>query len=393
MLAVPAVLWVVTKNSAWAFALAVILQLGTIFKWGLPILEVVVFFLLVLVGIVFILQKKVTLFKRLSYGMLAMAIIAFFIVAIMPSFNTPKQIANEPETETSTEISTVAQHTTWKMTDGDYGNNRWFTDGVVEIKNAESDAEAASAANVWLEKVKTDPNLLVGAAKYLLNEDIDKATLTDSDGWATDEAVQLVARMQMLLGQSKITTSNAPATGYNSGVENNSVVASSNAGVTGDTKAVQVVTTSGETVWIMARCGNIVTPGKPSVPPGKTDNPTPPTPTPLTPKSSDPKDYKQPGDDSTTDSGIGTKPPVTVTTPAESTPPTVITSQTSSVGIVDTPTNKPGSETGVIAPGAVQPTSSASSTPIPSPEPGVNPTSSSGVTNSGINTGDPGNPF
>lgn len=130
-----------------------------------------------------------------------------------------------------------------------------------------------------------------------------------------------------------------------------------------------------------------------------------PTPTPkptlvptLKPKSSDPKDYKKPGDDLKKDSGIGTKPLIPiVTTPPESTPPpVVIITQTKNGGsIVDTATNKPGSETGVTAPGVVPtpistpaPVATPTPTPIPSPELGVNP--ANGVSK---NDTDPGNPF
>ncbi|MFZ2991965.1 MAG: hypothetical protein WA087_03840, partial [Candidatus Saccharimonadales bacterium] len=72
----------------------------------------------------------------------------------------------------------------------------------------------------------------------------------------------------------------------------------------------------------------------------------------LTPKSSNPKDYKKPGDGNEKDSGKGTKPKATVNTPAETTPPKVETSKTGGGGVIDTPTNKPGSETGVTAPDA-----------------------------------------
>jgi hypothetical protein len=74
----------------------------------------------------------------------------------------------------------------------------------------------------------------------------------------------------------------------------------------------------------------------------------------VTPKSSDPKDYTYP-------SG---KPKVpTVTTPAEDKPPAVQTVKTGGGGVIDTPTNTPGSESGVTAPGATP----APTTPTPKP--------------------------
>jgi hypothetical protein len=237
---------------------------------------------------------------------------------------------------------------------------------------------------------------LAGAAKYFLNRDVSKTDLVTSDGWATDKAVQIVAELQIMLSQSKIVASTAPANGYNSGVENNTVVGASEAGLSGDTKAVKVTTPDGKDKWIMARCGNIVTPGKPDIPPGKTDQP-------LTPKSSNIEDYQRPGTDNTKDSGTGVKPKVpTVTTPAESSPPVVETTKTGNGGIVDTPTKAPGSETGIIAPGVVTPPV-IGTTPrvVPPVEAGANPPTSNIIVNgvptpipgSGTNTGDPGNPF
>jgi hypothetical protein len=255
-------------------------------------------------------------------------------------------------TVTTAPTATPPSHSTWKMVEGDYLENRWLSEGATAIRDAKTNAEAASAAYAWLERVKTDPNLLVGAVRYFLNRTVDKATLVDADGWATDLAVQLVAEMQLLLSQAKITPAKAPSNGTNSGVVNGNVVPSDEDTITGDLRAIQIEI-GGKTIWILARCGNIVTP-----------------------KSDDPADYKQPGDGTETDSGTGTKPPVpTVSVTAEATPPVVITVAPTGGAIVapgatPLPTQVPG----------------VSPTPTPAPEPGVNPTS-------GPNTGDPGNPF
>jgi len=104
----------------------------------------------------------------------------------------------------------------------------------------------------------------------------------------------------------------------------------------------------------------------------------------LKPKSSNPADYKQPGDGNERDSGTGTRPPSKVTTPAEATPPVVVTEKPGGGGVVDTPTNPPASESGVVAPGATPVAPGAP--PAPEPEVGVNPTDGS------ANTGDPGLP-
>lgn len=74
----------------------------------------------------------------------------------------------------------------------------------------------------------------------------------------------------------------------------------------------------------------------------------------VVPKSNNSDDYEYPAG----------KPPVTVTTPPESTPPPVQTEQPGGNGVVDTPTNKPGSETGVTAPDST-PAPTTPSTPPP----------------------------
>lgn len=123
---------------------------------------------------------------------------------------------------------------------------------------------------------------------------------------------------------------------------------------------------------VRAGCGN---PGKdvnppPGPKPSPSPSPTPPGPTPtpcpsgqtpntngvcVEPKSGDPKDYAYP-------SG---KPPVpTVTTPPEASPPPVATSKPGGGGVTDNPTKKPGSESGVTAPGA-SPAPTTPSTPPP----------------------------
>lgn len=347
-----------------------------------PIVALVIW----LVAGLVVLEAREIRSRRAIGTMIIMTIVLIGIAMFAPKIvGFPLQDKPSP----STPAITTSTHTTWKMEPSDYGNNRWFANGLAEIKDSKTNAEAALAANAWLEKVKTDPNLLAGAVKYLLARDTDKTTLVDKDGWATDKAAQLVSELELTLGQAKVVAADAPSTGYNSGVENNTVVGSATAGINGDRKAVQVTLPDGEVIWIMGRCGNIVTKGSPPVPPGKTDQPPivtpPPGPPTLTPKSSNPNDYQRPGTDNTTDSGTGIKPKVpTVTTPAKSKPPVVQTQKKSSSGVVDTPTNRPGTETGIIAHGAtptpVNPT-------LPAPETGVNPS------NGSSNNTDPTNPF
>lgn len=222
--------------------------------------------------------------------------VAAFFVNLGSHKTAPKEttaattVAETTASETAAAETTVPAPTaipvvivtpgTWLMVEGTYENNRWFPQGVREIGEAKTDQEAFDAANVWLERVKTDPNLLVGAVKIFLDQDITKEELVNVEGWATDKAVQLVAEMQLIFAQAKITPSQAPADGYNSGVNDSTVVVAANPGISGDTTAIQVETDDGKDVWIMERCGNYVTPSKPDVPTGKTDETPTPTPTP-----------------------------------------------------------------------------------------------------------------
>ncbi|HZJ34580.1 MAG TPA: hypothetical protein VFD55_01020, partial [Candidatus Angelobacter sp.] len=343
----------------------------------------------------------------LIIALLISLLIVVIVVSCKPQ--TAAVVVNETTTTETTAIATstttAALTNTWKMIQGDHGNNRWFTDGIIEIRDAKTDKDALNAAYVWVDKAKYDPNLLVAVTKYFLARDVDKTALVDENGWATDKAVQLVAELELVLGQAKVTVEKAPKKGFNTGVEDGEVVRAQKAVITGDRTGIRIDITllDGKVVsfWIMARCGNVVTKEEPKLPVGKTDNPetptttttappttttAPPTTTTLEEKSDDPNDYQSPGNDSTNDSGTGDKPTVTtVTTPPESTPPEVITEEVVN-GVTETPTNDPGSETGIISPGAETPTET---TTAPATEPDVNP----GTDNSGTNTGDSGNPF
>jgi hypothetical protein len=210
---------------------------------------------------------------------------------LVTGFTPPPAAANTPAATaaatTATPTATVAGCTTWPTAPSDYTNNRWFAAGIAEIKNAATPAEATDAAHAWLAEVRKDPNLLAGAAKYFIQRDVDKATLS-TDACATDAAVQLVAELELAIGQAKaIVPDAAPANGTNTGVDNGNVVGSPVAGITGDRKAIKVTLSNGREIWVMARCGNIVTVGPSPVPPGRTDQQpptvTPPRTTPVCP--------------------------------------------------------------------------------------------------------------
>lgn len=178
---------------------------------------------------------------------------------------------------TPTPLATAEQcAATWPITTANHTDNRWFYEGISSIRDATTNEEATAAAYDWQEKVRSVPYLQAAAAKVFLQRDVDPATLTGSDGCVTQAAVDLDLEIGMTLASSKIVPADAPETGYNTGVENNQVVSDSSPGVSGDRKAVQITTADGRTIWVMARCGNIVT-DSPNHPPGKTDNPPKPT--------------------------------------------------------------------------------------------------------------------
>jgi hypothetical protein len=178
--------------------------------------------------------------------------------------------------------SAEACATTWPIVLSDNTNNRWFADGIVEIKEATDEASARRAAQVWLEEVRKDPRLLAGAAKYFLNRDVETSTLQDGE-CASDAAVTLVTELELAIAEAKVETGEAPVDGYNSGVSGDAVVGAAQAGVSGDREAIKVTLEDGTVIWIMARCGNPVTAGPPSVPPGPTDEPLCPDGTPIPP--------------------------------------------------------------------------------------------------------------
>ena len=211
---------------------------------------------------------------RVFIALVIALVIVFLAIGVIAAFN---HFASQDD---DSDVKTSVSNTTWQMSASDYGQNRWFADGIQEIKDAKTEAEAADAAIVWLEKVKTDPALLAGAAQYFLKEDVDSSTLV-KDGWATQEAVKLYSRLGLAIGMAKVDVTEAPADGINSGVSNGQVVQAANAGISGDRKAVRATLDDGTVVYIMGRCGNPVT--------------TTPTPNPEGPTDETPPDWIGPG--------------------------------------------------------------------------------------------------
>lgn len=207
---------------------------------------------------------------------------------------TTSTTTTAPSTTSTTEAEGPCPGT-WEIAEADNGNNRWFAEGIEQVRQAETEEEAREAAKTWLDQVKRDPELLVGAASYFLDRQVEASTLVDGD-CASANAKQLVAELELSLAEAEVTPEEAPRDGYNSGVNaDGEVVVARHSGITGDRSAVKVVLKNGETLWLMARCGNPVVKKPPDVPEGPTDQPPPtttttqPPPPPTAPPQTVPK--------------------------------------------------------------------------------------------------------
>lgn len=214
-------------------------------------------------------------------GLFAVAVLA--TAALVTTGETEKvsdddSSEEEPveEEETATAISDECR--TWQLAESDNNQNRWFANGVPAIAEASTEDEAHQAVNEWLQMVRQDPDLLAGASLYLLDQKVEQDALFNDEGCATEVAVDLVNELEAVQSMSAVSAEEAPSDGVNSGVDESGQVTQANhVGVTGDRDAVKIVTPHGETVWVMARCGNPVAKRPPEdVPEGPTDEEPPP---------------------------------------------------------------------------------------------------------------------
>ncbi len=238
---------------------------------------------------------------------------------------TPSSASSVPSQQptgaatTSAPSPTAACPQTWELKSIDHGDNRWFANGLVSIQQASDNAQAAAAAQDWVNQVMPDPALLRGAIQFVLNKDVPVALL-QAGNCASSEAKTLASELEMKLATARsITPGTAPSNGTNSGVDNGQVVSAAVSGITGNSKAVEVTFADGRVLWIMARCGNVVTQGSTPARHGKTEtqpapasaskttHPAPPTTPPVTPP---PKRTPPP---TTPPSHTTTKPPKTQT--------------------------------------------------------------------------------
>ena len=221
--------------------------------------------------------------RRVSIvGIVATSLITLMVIALIVLGNggvngmsgaSANDVAGAKPTPSATPAQEKACADTWAIVPSDNTNNRWFFEGIASIRDAKTNEEATAAAFDWQTKVRTDPKLLAGAAKVILQRDVDRNTLVDSKNCATEAAVDLDMEIGMQLASSKITPDDVDPNAYNTGVQDGTVIGDTSPGIGGDTSAVQVTLADGRVIWIMARCGNLATQGPPSLPPGVTDNP------------------------------------------------------------------------------------------------------------------------
>lgn len=252
--------------------------------------------------------------------------------------------------------------------------NKVNAEFAAQYANAVAQAGNVSDAfrSVILEQSGKDvTQLTINAHAFKLIEDPNKRDGLVADGCLSPEGIKLHNQLEGALNVGGMTfeEAEAPENAFNSGVGDGGMYGvSSTSGIYGDRKAIKVTMKDGSVVYIMIRCGNPVFPGKPNLPDVPTDNPPPPekpkpvcewnpslppdSPDCLQPKSKDKTDYRSPGDGGGgRDSGTGEKPQAPVT-PVQPAPAPVEESRPGGNGIVDTPGNKPESDSGVTAPDA-----------------------------------------
>jgi len=166
---------------------------------------------------------------------------------------------------------------TWVIEQADNTDHRWLANGVDAIDKADTDPKAQKAFEAWLHEVKKDPDLLAGAAAAIIDKEVNAEDLADSR-CASDLAEQITAEIEIAVAMGEVKPSEAPTSGRNTGIDSaGNVVTAEGSGISGDRKAILIITKNGKKVWVLRRCGNPVTEGIPNLPEGPTDeNPTAP---------------------------------------------------------------------------------------------------------------------
>ncbi len=173
----------------------------------------------------------------------------------------------------------------WEVVQLSNDNSRVIGGGVSSIGDADTNDEARAASLDWFNLIKHDPEALAGNANTF-NAAMGRSTSYKADELYdgtcfTAPGEQAATELKSAIGLAHIAPAEAPRNGFNTGVDaNGNIVVAAHAGITGNRKAVEMTLPTGKKIWVMERCGNVVTVGdKPPVPEGPTDEPDKPKPT------------------------------------------------------------------------------------------------------------------
>lgn len=187
----------------------------------------------------------------------------------------PNVTNEQVDPNVDSEVALPVCNDSWAVRELDNTGHRVVGSGIESIGTAKTPEDAKNAAHDFMQITKSDPDAIKANAKAFLGQDIDKDSLS-KDGCMTAEAQLIVNQIDGTLDESEITPDNAPANGINSGVNaKGEVVASKNAGISGNRKAIKIVQKNGTVTWILERCGNFVKKVKHIFKPGPTDNENP----------------------------------------------------------------------------------------------------------------------
>lgn len=229
--------------------------------------------------------KKVALAAFLA-GTLALSAFIFTKDDGKARAETTTSATNVPTPE---EKAACIEKGTWAIEEADHGNNnRWFADGIDEIKTAKTADDAKNALLLWHDKVRRDPELLYGASTIFMKGEpvtanLKIADLRGKDNCISPQGQEVSAQLlTFMLAKYSVAPGEAPSNGFNTGADKNGVTTAANPGVGGDRKGIVLTDreTGEEVACIMGRCGQPVLPGQPDLPEGPTDEDEP-TPTPF----------------------------------------------------------------------------------------------------------------
>lgn len=192
------------------------------------------------------------------------------------------QVRAEATTTTAEATTTAAElcADTWPMPGLPTNEkHRILVDGLPQLGDATNEAESRDAVADWFTVISQDSDVLASYASTILNSEtkLDAASMVDAEGCATDVAEQARIDAQMVIATSTVSAgsveipSDVTNTGMNAAGE---VVASAQAGISGDRIGVTVETADGRLIAFLRRCGNLAVRGPvPHLPEGPTDEP------------------------------------------------------------------------------------------------------------------------